>query len=79
LSADGHPGTPAPDPRRLAVELAALGVPARVEAEGAMAVLRLPPPAALPPADLRAAIVSAARASGFANVALELTDDPGRA
>jgi hypothetical protein len=56
----------------LASALAALGVPADVDADGPLAVLR--PRDAAPSLDAatRAAVVDAARRCGFTHVALEL-------
>lgn len=63
----------------LAAALAALGLAASVEADGALASIALarwsgPPDAPILDASLRRAIVAAARAHGFTHVALEIAD-----
>jgi len=64
----------------LAAALAALGLVASVQADGALASIALggwpgPPDAPIVDAPLRRAIVAAARAHGFTHVALEIADD----
>ena len=55
-------------------ELATLGVAAEVDADGALALVRLAAWPAGGLAERRAAIVARARACGFTHAALELSD-----
>jgi hypothetical protein len=61
----------------LASVLRRMGLVPEIEADGAMALVRLAGPASMPSAEQRAAIVAAARAAGFVTVALELPADSG--
>lgn len=69
--------TTTPDARAEALrgELAVLGVAADVDADGALALVRLRAWPASGVAPVRAAIVERARACGFTHAALELGDD----
>ena len=60
------------DAGALARALAELGLACEVEADGALAILVPRAPTEVPGAEMRAAIVLAARAAGFASVAFEL-------
>ncbi|HJU90696.1 MAG TPA: hypothetical protein VJ672_14995 [Gemmatimonadaceae bacterium] len=61
----------------LEAALAAMGLHARVEAEGPLAILTIADGSRLADGITRDAVVALARQHGFSHVALELTDDPG--
>ncbi len=73
-SASPGPDPSVPDPSALAAELAALGLDARIEADGRLAVLHAAEESVARLADgaLRADVTTAARRSGFTHCAVAL-------